>query len=129
MSVARSTQENKKVRTRREQNSEGKAMKGKKQKDATFEKRKSIKTKPRVPQIKKDVKATECFQRRTIKLEKQGWKAKALISWSTLEKRRLKEDFIAHYSFLWKGNGEGGVDLFSLVLSNRTCGNGSQLHM
>lgn len=45
-------------------------MKGKKQKAATFGKRKSIKAKPRVPQIKKDVKTIECFQRRTIKLEK-----------------------------------------------------------
>lgn len=51
------------------------------------------------------------MQRRAIKLEKQGWKAKALIGWSTLEKRRLKEDFPAHYSFLWRGNGEGGADL------------------
>lgn len=73
--------------------------------------------------------ATECLQRRATKLEKQGWKAKAFIGWSVLEKKRLKEDFPAHCSFLWRGNEEGSADLFSLVLGNRTRGNGAQLHM
>lgn len=73
------------------------------------------------------MKATECFQRKATKLDKQGWKAKALRGWSTSEKRRLKEGLIALYSFL-RGRGGGGADLFSLVLSSRTRGNGSELH-
>jgi len=34
-----------------------------------------------------------------------------------LEKKRLRVDLTASYSFLRRGSGEGGVDLFSLISS------------
>ncbi|KAK4815346.1 LOW QUALITY PROTEIN: hypothetical protein QYF61_000178 [Mycteria americana] len=47
---------------------------------------------------------------------------------SALEKRRLRGNCIAFYSFLRRGSGEGGADLFSLGSSDRMHGNGSKLH-
>ena len=49
-------------------------------------------------------------------------------SLSILEKRRLKGDLMALYSFLRRGSGEGGANFFSLVSSDRTCGNCSKLN-
>ncbi|KAK4817114.1 hypothetical protein QYF61_027977 [Mycteria americana] len=111
------------------------------------------------PQFKKDVKVLECVQKRATKLV-EGMEGMSCEEWlrtlglSSLEKRRLRDDLIALYSFLRRASGEGGADeldsmilmgpfqleifydsmilrfydLFSLVSSDRTHGNGSKLH-
>ncbi|KAK4823668.1 hypothetical protein QYF61_005639 [Mycteria americana] len=47
---------------------------------------------------------------------------------SSLEKRRLRGNLIALFSFLRKESGEGVANLFSMISSDTTCGNGSKLH-
>jgi len=49
------------------------------------------------------------------------------LGFSSLEKRRLRGYLIALYSFLRRGSEEGGADLFPLVPSAGTHGNGSKL--
>ena len=46
-----------------------------------------------------------------------------------LEKRRLRGDFITVYNFPLRGNGETGADLFSIISSDRTHGNGVKLSL
>jgi len=72
------------------------------------------------PQFKRDVKVLECIQRRATKLLKglEGMSCEEQLrtfSLSSLERRQLRGNLIAHCSFL--RSGEGGTDLFSLVPS------------
>ncbi|KAK4827618.1 hypothetical protein QYF61_019543 [Mycteria americana] len=83
-------------------------------------------------QFKKGVKVLECVQRKATKLVKglEGMSCEEqlrTLGLSSLAKRRLRDDLVALYSFLRRGSREEGADISSLVSSDRTHGNGSQL--
>ncbi|PKU33283.1 hypothetical protein llap_16413 [Limosa lapponica baueri] len=75
----------------------------------------------------------ECVQKRATKMVK-GLEGKTYEEWLrslglfSLEKRRLRGDLIKIYTFLKRKQQRGCANLFYLVTSNGTHGNGMKLH-
>lgn len=85
------------------------------------------------PWYKNAIKIFECIHRRTLKLVK-GMEDLSCeerlrgLGLSSLEKRRLRGDFIALYNFLRWWTWERGTGLCSIVSDDRACGNDTKLH-
>ena len=77
----------------------------------------------RASQFKKYLQVLECKGLEGMSCEERL----RTVGLSHLEKRRLRGDLIAPYSFLRRGGGEGSAELFSLVSSDSTLENGSKL--
>lgn len=72
------------------------------------------------------MKVLECIQRKATKLvvELEGMSSKEnlrALGLSSVEKGRLRGDFMTPYSLLRRGSRMGDADLFSLVCSDGMC--------